>query len=302
MTDTDTETWERDHRRYFEVGGITIQVDSDLPFSDASFSKKFESFRVEGPGPDTVRIHHHFSIPELRGRALGKSIFRRPPWAIYRDGNSWIYAGIPPDGKDFPLHQYSVFSEDLTSGDIYNSKKDLFLNGNINSLTLFPSDQILIAPLLADRDGCCFHSSGAVMDDKGLLFVGQSEAGKTTAARMMMPYSEILCDERNIVRRHDDGWKLYGTWSHGELTTVSSRSAPLHAILFLEKARVNKVRRIDDRREVFRRLLVRVVRPLTTAHWWEKTLLILELMAQEVPCYRMDFDLSGDIVQELKRL
>lgn len=294
----------RDNRRYFRIGGITIQVDSDLPFSDTTFNPKFASFRVDGPGEDTVSIRHHFNLPDLPEENRGKELYRKSPWAIYRKGRSWIYTGIPTDGSVSPIYRVAVFSDDHRSGRIYNDKPydDNFRNGNLGSLTMFSSDQILIARLLADRNGFFLHSCGAVMDEKGFLFVGHSEAGKSTTARMIMPHAEILCDDRNIVRRNDDGWTVYGTWCHGDVPDVSSRSAPLHAILFIEKSDVNRIIQINDRREIVRRLLACVIRPFVTADWWEKTLTLVEQMAREVPCYRMQFDKSGAIVAELKHL
>jgi len=298
------ESMMRDQRRYFRIGGITIEVDSDLPFSDSTFDPKFASFRVDGPGEDTVNIRHHFSLPDLPEDKRGEELYRKSPWAIYRKGRSWIYTGIPTDGTVSPLHRVAVFSDDHKSGRIYNdsTREDGFLKGNLGSLTMFPSDQILIARLLADRNGFFLHSCGAVMDNKGFLFVGHSEAGKSTTARIIMPHAEILCDDRNIVRRQKDGWLVYGTWSHGDVPDVSSRSAPLYAVLFIEKSDVNRIVRIDDRREIVRKLLACVIRPFVTADWWEKTLTYVEQMSREVPCYRMQFDKSGAIVEELKRL
>ncbi len=46
---------------------------------------------------------------------------------------------------------------------------------------------------------------------------------------------EILCDDRIIVRRWPGGFRIHGTWSHGELPDVSTSDAPLRAIMFLEK-------------------------------------------------------------------
>lgn len=302
MTEPHDEILGKDHHRFFQIGGITIQVDSDLPFDETTFNSKFASFQVDGPGEDTVRIHHHFSIPDLDVIERGEEVYRKPPWAIYRKGTSWAYAGIPPDGADTPLHQYAIFSDDHESGKIFNGGDQRFRKGNLTSLTMFPTDQILIARLLADRNGCFLHSCGAVMEEKGLLFVGHSEAGKTTTARIIAPYSEILCDDRNIVRREEDLWKVYGTWSHGDLPDVSSRSAPLHAILFLEQAAVNRLSRIEDRSEIARRLMATVIRPFVTVDWWEKTLNVIEAVIREIPCYRMEFDRSGLIVGALKDL
>ncbi len=37
--------WQANHRRYFQIAGITIQVDSDLPINDQTFHPKFAAFR-----------------------------------------------------------------------------------------------------------------------------------------------------------------------------------------------------------------------------------------------------------------
>jgi len=62
---------------------------------------------------------------------------------------------------------------------------------------------------------------------------------------------------------------------------LPNRSAPLHAIFFIERSAVNRIVRIDDRREIVRRLLAYLIRPFVTADWWEKTLTSVEQMARE---------------------
>ena len=52
------------HTRRYEIAGITVQVQSDLPITDATFHEKFASFRVDGPGDDTFVIRHHFGLPQ----------------------------------------------------------------------------------------------------------------------------------------------------------------------------------------------------------------------------------------------
>jgi hypothetical protein len=59
------------------------------------------------------------------------------------------------------------------------------------------------------------HAAGFVMDSKGLLFVGHSDAGKSTMMKMLRSQGEMLCDDRIIVRRWQDGFRIHGTWSHG---------------------------------------------------------------------------------------
>jgi hypothetical protein len=111
---------------------------------------------------------------------------------------------------------------------------------------------------------------------------------------------EILCDDRNIVRRGDDGWRVFGTWSHGDVPEVSGKDAPLRAICFIEKADENTLTPLTDRKEILRRLLACVIRPFVTADWWNKTLDLMERMSGETPCHVMRLDRSGEIVGKLR--
>ena len=301
-TRSSREVRDSDHRRFFGIGGVTIRVDADLPFTETTFAPKFDIFHADGPGKDNVRIHHHFTLPEWRRADCGDAVYSRSPWTIFRKERTWIYAILDPGETDAYPHKIAIFSDDHSSGDIYHAGAEDFLRGRLGSITMFPTDQILIARLLSDRDGCILHSAGAVMDGKGLLFIGCSGAGKTTISMLLEPFAEILCDDRNIVRRYGPEWKVFGTWSHGDLATVSPESAPLRAILFLEQSEGNRISPIEDKIEVVRRLLDAVIRPFVSREWWEKTLAIVGQIARDVPCYRMEFDKSGKIVQELKRL
>ena len=297
------EDWLANHRRYYEIAGITVQVESDLPITDATFDPKFQLFRADGPGgEDAISVHHHFSLPDLNDDDLGQEVYRKPPWVIYRKEDSWIYRGLSSDSRHSRPHQVAVFNRDHTRGHIYHPDEAAFRKGDLQSLTLMPTDQILLARVLADRQGCYLHSAGVILNGKGLLFVGHSDAGKSTTVTMLRDRAEILCDDRNIVRRWPGGFKVHGTWSHGDVPTVSPASAPLHAILFLHQSKENRIRPAEDRLAVLGKLLACVIRPFVTGDWWEKTLATVEDLAREVPCYDMAFDKSGAVVDLLADL
>jgi hypothetical protein len=95
---------------------------------------------------------------------------------------------------------------------------------------------------------------------------------------------------------------VYGSWSHGEVPLVSASSAPLRAILFIKQSLDNHLVPVTDRSEALKRLLACVIRPLETAAWWQKTFAVVEALAREVPCYIMEFDKSGRIVEQILEL
>jgi len=83
---------------------------------------------------------------------------------------------------------------------------------------------------------------------------------------------------------------------------VSSASAPLRAILFLEQHARNEIVALEDRKQIWKRLLATLIKPMVTADWWLKEMDLLGQVVAEVPCYTMRFDKSGAIVPELERL
>ena len=112
----------------------------------------------------------------------------------------------------------------------------------------------------------------------------------------------ILCDDRIIVRRWPEGFRIYGTWNHGDVPDVSADSAPLKAVMFLEQSKENRLVPLTDSKEMMKRYLACLIKPLVTADWWDKMLLLIEQLMQEVPCYIMKFDKSGRVVELLEQL
>jgi hypothetical protein len=291
------------YERYYKTAGITFAVSSDLPISGETFDPKFKEFEVKAPGDDTVYLHHHFYLLDMGNSEPGKKVYEKPPWMIYEGENHFTYVWTSSSVNSEGLRRTAVFSKDHTQGVIYNDEINLkgYSIGNVGSLTLFPTDQILIARLLADRKGCVLHSAGMIMDGNGLLFAGHSDAGKSTISLMMKNRANLLCDDRNIIRKQAGRFKLYGTWSHGDVEEVSSDSAELKAIFFLMQSQENRVVRLEDKKMILKKLLACLIKPFVTAKWWNKTLDVIEEIVGQVPCYELCFDKSGKLVNLLER-
>lgn len=294
--------WKERHRRYYTIGGITLKVESELPFSETTFLPKFRLFEVDKPGNDVVSLKHFFFIPDIQVESLGKEVYRKAPWAIYKRGNSWIYANISNSKEDKSFYRVAVFNREHNRARIYHPDGKIFRQGNLRSLTLFPTDQILIARLLADREGCYLHSSAIILDGKGFVFVGHSEAGKSTIASLFKEKAEILCDDRNILRRHADGFWVYGTWSGSDELNISPNSAPLKAIFFLKKSQANRIDLLKNKQEIMGALFSCLIRPFMDADWWDKIFDLVEILVNEIPCYNLNFDKSSKIVNLIERL
>ncbi len=274
---------------YYRIGGLVIRVASELPIEPDTFHPKFRLFECDGPGEKTVSITHHFHLPRFRDDQLGEEVYNHAPWRIFKGPSGWTYLCFVPWEPEGAYYQAAVFNNDHTHGDIYNTDSLVYQRGGAHSLTLFPTDQILLARVFPDRGGIIVHGSGVVMGGRGLLFAGHSGAGKTTVANLLKEHSTVLCDDRVIITRGENGFMIHGTWSHGDLPEVSQESAFLAAACFLQQGDKNNLIRLDPGKEAFSRLLACLVRPVTDRQWWQKAMSIAEAIINEVPCYVLEF-------------
>ncbi|MCJ7525555.1 MAG: radical SAM protein [Candidatus Aminicenantes bacterium] len=297
------QNWKAHHQRYFQIAGITIEVNSELEIADNTFSPAFHPFAIDEPGDDLIQLEHFFSLPEWNEQLLGKLVYEQVPWMIFNKGGAWSYVGYSEDGNSKIIYQLAVFNDNYSHGRLFIDSDRRFKQGNLHSLAMFTTDQVWLAQALLSRQAFFVHSCGLVVDGRGMLFVGHSQAGKSTIAKLFADQAELLCDDRNIVRYWpQQGWRVHGTWSHGELSQVSSAAAPLKAVFFLEKSKENTLIPLADRMEIRKRLIPCLPRPYIDAKWWEGIWPLVSQLAAAVPAYILRFDKSGAIVPLIRAL
>jgi MoaA/NifB/PqqE/SkfB family radical SAM enzyme len=294
------------HTRYFQVGGIHVQVKSQLDLKKVSFPERLESFAVDEPGNDLIKIRHYFDRAIKLNQDFAKNPYRRGPWLISHHGDTWLFQSI--NRKDELTGRVVEFQNNHTVITVYHNarEKEMVLENGFFSLSLLPTDQLWLCQVMADRQGILFHSSAAIVNGAGMLFVGHSEAGKSTTMTLLKKAGsesgadvEVLCDDRNIIRRWPDGWRVHGTWFHGSVPEVSPSSAPLGGVFFLIQDSVNKLIKLDNKFEIASKLLETMITGLKTPDWWQKEMAVIDKMVHEIDFYQMHFDKSGDIARLL---
>jgi hypothetical protein len=292
--------WGKNHCRFFKCADITFKMESDLPITEKTFHHTFNPFRTSEQGEDMITIHYHFGMPHLGDKDIGKVVFKSGGWEVRKKENSWIYLCYSMINKK--VKYIAISDKDHRRLRVYIDKIT-----NMEDLNYFHRKNISIsynslAHVLADRCGFLLHSSGIIIDGKGILFVGHSGAGKSTLRNMALLKDEIkpLCNDKNIVRKWEDGYRIHGTWAYTEFSSeVQATSVPLGAIMFLEQAQQDLIIPIENKSEVTKRLLPCILRPVESIDWWDKTLNIVGEIANKVPCYRIRFNLNGRIIDHL---
>jgi len=99
--------------------------------------------------------------------------------------------------------------------------------------------RVIYATLLPRVGGMLIHGCGLRHAAIGVIFPGVSGAGKSTLARKAPDADDVLSDELVVVRRLDDGWRVFGTpfWGDFARGGISMRSWPLRTVAFLHQAR-----------------------------------------------------------------
>ncbi len=165
----------------------------------------------------------------------------------------------------------------------------------------YPLDQILMMHLLGDHRGVIVHAAGWKSSQGGWIFPGKSGAGKTTLARLMANACEgdFLSDDRIIVRKIDEQFRIYGTPWPGEAGFAVNDSAPLQGIFFITQGSPLAVRRLMPSEAVSRILPVMSI-PWYDSRMVEQITAFCDDLLRSIPVYQLTFTPDGRVVNFLK--
>jgi hypothetical protein len=107
----------------------------------------------------------------------------------------------------------------------------------LNPFALDSLLRVLWSVFLPREGGALVHACGLRHAEVGVVFPGQSGAGKTTLARKAPDADDVLSDEMVALQLTDDGWRVYGTpfWGDFARGGISMRSWPLRCLGFLSQ-------------------------------------------------------------------
>lgn len=152
---------------------------------------------------------------------------------------------------------------------------------------------------LARTGGFLVHAASAIRNGRGLLFAGESGAGKTTMCALAPDEATLLSDEVSCVRRTGEGYRLFGTPFCGELArSGTNTSAPLAAAYVLAHARENRVVELS-RAEAVRALLRNILFFAEDAGLVEKVFYAACEFVARVPVLRLEFAPRADVWEML---
>jgi hypothetical protein len=273
----------------FTIGDITISVEGDFQLNALEIPFTYRPFIENGKTDITLRLHEKIFVPTVR-----EKIFDSPPiWSLYRHNGTSIlriFEKMPGYGRTLVLPQ-DIENTDLYFDDPTGPYSDPFYG---------PTVELLMVNYLAQGRGVIIHGCGIKQDDRGVIFVGESGAGKTTMARIWDQEGgvEVLSDDRTLVRKKDDHFVMYGTPWHGEGKFGSPGSAKLDQIFFIQHSEENSILKSNHANSVTQFLKCSFP-PFWDAAGVEYSMDIFSDLAAAVPCRELSFKPDPGVIDFL---
>lgn len=97
------------------------------------------------------------------------------------------------------------------------------------------------------HDSLLMHASAVCYENNGIVFTASSGVGKTTQAELWAKYKNatILNGDKVFLKREKDDIHAWGSPWKGSSPYAENASAPLRAIVVLEQAEENSIRKLD---------------------------------------------------------
>lgn len=241
-------------------------------------------------GNDTKKVFatHHFESGELN-------------WALFKNTNYYVLREYP-EGKK----QHYIIRSDFCKARAYLlRKKKNKLSWAISDI-IYDALQIILIQYLCQKGGIFTHAMGIKdKDGKGLLFVGKSGRGKSTAAKLWHKHSgaKVLNDDRIIVRKFNNRFFIYGTPWHGDFYDyLASRTerARLSSIFFINHSRINNATPMKKR-------IFKFFYPCIFPTFWDSgglknIIATSHSLIKNVPCFRLGFRKSKEVIGFARRI
>ncbi len=224
-----------------------------------------------------VRWSNEFPVP-------GGVIFDAGLWRAY-DGDNYVFDFITTTLGPQP-YKRAIFDPTFTRGEVLLNQQ-LLRDLDTYYAFEYPLDELAMMHRLALGGGVELHSCGlATPDRRGYLFVGHSGAGKSTLGKLWLSErnARILSDDRIIVTREANSFRIHGTPWHGEAGLAHNSNAELKAIFLIQHGQQNELVRVAPSQasaELFARSFVPWYRPESLGF----SLAFMQSIVSSIPIY-----------------
>ena len=184
-----------------------------------------------------------------------------------------------------PEYEITMTEEDLKNERSNSETGQVYVNEEISALYR------KIADLLVEDGIVVFHSSAISINGGGFLITARSGVGKSTHAKLLSEYIKedfkYINDDKPLLEVKDNKVTVYSSPWNGKERRGNNISAPLKAIIFLNRGESNTFRKIINKEELYIKMLSQIYLPKEKSKR-EKALNIADKLLKNVNFYEIN--------------
>lgn len=229
----------------FCIADLLIRVES---FFLLEKLYELEPFVVPYDSEKDPAARYEIRVLPTDWKKTGNFVFKNEQNAVYHNGNEWHRYFYWVAGSD---HRFVLLVQTEKENFIYLQPDRLEEFLPRFRLSAFLS----MERILLQNDGFLLHSSVIEWQGRGILFSAPSGTGKSTQAELWHKErgARVINGDRGLIRKHDTGFKVFGSPYAGTSGIFTDVSVPIGAIVVLSQGQDNRVERLSAP-EAFRKL------------------------------------------------
>ena len=186
--------------------------------------------------------------------------------------------------EEKPDYMITMSEEDLRNESSNSNDGHVYVNEEISALYR------KIADLLVEDGIIVFHSSAFKVNGNAFLVTARSGVGKSTHVKLLEEVIgddfKYINDDKPLVKVSDDVIVYSNPWN-GKERRGNNNSAPLKAVLFLNRALDNSYKKINNKEEIYIKMLSQIYLPRDKAKR-EKALKIADKLLKSINFYEIN--------------
>ena len=238
-----------------------------------------------------IKYSDNILLPEGKDLTGGERFFVRQKLngeiCLYRFSKEF---GIVTALVDFIEKEAEITLLSLGDDAIKKDTRDFFVLGDVFNHYALLNDKMVL------------HGSSIVYGGKAIIFSAPSETGKSTHTGLWKKYypeTILLNDDTPVVGEKNGEFYAWGSPWSGKTEINENISAPLGAVVFINRGKENKIERLSANEAL--PLLLGQARKIPIRKDMEKATDICFALSRKVPIYRLWCDISQEAVETVKK-
>lgn len=185
----------------------------------------------------------------------------------------------------------TMSEEDLKNEVTISTTGKVYVNEEISALYR------KIADLLVEDNIIVFHGSSFKVNEQGYIITARSGVGKSTHVKLLERYIgddfAYINDDKPLLKMDDENIIIYSSPWNGKERRGNNNNAPLKAIIFLARGIDNTYKLLNNKEDIYFRLLSQAYLPKEKAKR-EKALKIIDKIVKNINFYEINVNMDID--------